>query len=190
MCVKADLTRQIGEYARPRIAVAALILQHVDRLLDLPAVLAGIDLADAQIAEGLLGIVVHRAQLLHLGHVIGDHTGDRVRQQTVQLLRAGGIASVAVQLQAVHRGIAVKLPVRVHMEQHTVNVMPSLGKLGGFLIIARPAFHTIVFLVLMVGGGFQNVQICPVRIRHIRHHANALACGGHHSVTRAAEHAV
>ena len=190
MRVKADLARQIGKHARPRIAVAALILQHAGRLFDLPAFLAGIDLTDTQIAEGLLGVVIDRAQLFHLGHVVSDHTRDCIRQQAVQFLGAGGVAAVAVEFEAVHRGVAVKLAVRIHMEQQAVNVVPALGKPGGLLIVAGPAFHAVRLVVLVVSGRLEHIQIRPVGIRHVRHHADALAGSCHRRVSRTAEHAV
>ena len=189
-CVIAHLARQIGEHARPRIAVAALILQHIDRLLDLPAVGQGIHLTDAEITKSLLGVIIHRAQLFELGHVIGHNACDRICQQAVQLGVAGGVAAVAVKFQAVHRGVAVKDAIRVDVEQQTADVVPALSQAGGLLVVARPALDAVCLVVLVVGGRLEHIQIRPVGVRHVRHHADALARCRHRRVRLAAEHAV
>ena len=186
----AHLARQIGKHARPRIAVAALILQHIDRLLDLPAIGRGIHLADTEITKGFLGVVIHCTQLFKLGHVVGHNTCDRICQQAVQLGVAGGVAAVAVKFQAVHRGVAVKDAIRVDVEQQTADVVPALSQASGLLVVARPALDAVCLVVLVVSGRLEHIQIRPVGIRHVRHHTDAIAGGCHRRVRRAAEHAV
>ena len=54
---------------------------------------------------------------------------------------------------------------------------------------AGPALDPVGYLIFVVCGRFQHVQISPVRIRHVRH-ADALAGSSRHRVARTAQHAV
>ena len=95
--VEADLAREVGERRRPRIAVAAVGPQHISRRSYRPIVLVCIGRADAEVAEGAFRVVIHCAQLLLLGHAVGDDGPDRRREQRVQLGRAGNVAAVVIQ---------------------------------------------------------------------------------------------
>ena len=178
----AHLTGEVSEHARPRIAVAALRCQHIDRLLDLPTVDRGVDLTDTQIAEGLFGIVINCAQLFELGHLIVDHARNRLRKQLIELFRTGGVTAVAVKFQAVYRLVVIELLCVINVEQQTADIMPAGSQHRGLLVVRRPCLARLGLFILMVGRRLKHGQICPVRVRHVRHNTDALTGRSSHHV--------
>ena len=134
LCVKADLTSEVSKACRPRVAVALVGLKHISRGGQRPVALRSVSRADAEIAERILRVIIHRTQLLLLGHAVLDNALYCRSQQRVQFGRAGDVVAVVVKLERADELVMVKLLVLIDMEQLAANVMPARRQIGGLLI--------------------------------------------------------
>ena len=165
-------------------------LKHIGRGGQRPVALRSVSRADAEIAERILRVIIHRTQLLLLGHAVLDNALYCRSQQRVQLGRAGDVAAVVVKLERADELVMVKLLVIVDMEQLAANVMPARRQIGSLLIERSPLFGAARLVKLMVSGCLKHIPVCPVRVRHIRHNTDVLTRIDRKLICLTAEHTV
>ena len=68
--------------------------------------------------------------------------------------------------------------------------MPAWCQIGGLLIEGNPLLGATRLVKLMVGGRFKHIPVRPVRVRHVRHNADAFRGVNRLLVRLTAEHTV